>query len=247
MMGGKRVVDFLAPAGSGENTLVHVRERRLLRPTSRSPAASRVRPSSRSGSMRPQEIETPGVDHDRGAGGAPRHRRRRRRRRRCRSSRPTDARAAPRPRRRPARARRSWRPLLDATFRPATDEEIRASFGAGGGLARAGRRRTVEVIADEALREGQFVAGANRDGRHCRGVEAGRDFEPRFADIRAAAGGRRLPECGGALSLPAGDRGRPHLQARDLLLGATRREVPRRGREGEADGHGQLRNRARPG
>ncbi len=55
------------------------------------------------------------------------------------------------------------------------------------------------MVADETLRTGQFVAGANVDGRHLRGVEAGRDFEPRFADIREAREGDRCPNCGGAL------------------------------------------------
>jgi prolyl-tRNA synthetase len=43
------------------------------------------------------------------------------------------------------------------------------------------------------------VAGANRDGWHLLGVEAGRDYEPRFADIREAREGDRCPVCGGAL------------------------------------------------
>jgi prolyl-tRNA synthetase len=45
------------------------------------------------------------------------------------------------------------------------------------------------------------VAGANRDGWHLRGVEAGRDYSPTFADIRQAVAGDRCPECGGALSV----------------------------------------------
>jgi prolyl-tRNA synthetase len=88
--------------------------------------------------------------------------------------------------------------ILGSAFRPATEEEIRATFGAGGGsLGPVGAE--VEVIADETLREGQFVAGANRDGWHLRGVEAGRDYEPRFADIRQANPGDACPECGGKL------------------------------------------------
>ena len=47
--------------------------------------------------------------------------------------------------------------------------------------------------------DGQFVAGANRDGWHLRGVEAGRDFEPGFGDIREPREGDRCPNCGGAL------------------------------------------------
>ena len=82
--------------------------------------------------------------------------------------------------------------------RPATDVEITDAFGAGGGsLGPVGF--SGEVIADETLREGQFVAGANRDGWHLRGVEAGRDYQPRFADLREPREGDRCRLCGGAL------------------------------------------------
>jgi prolyl-tRNA synthetase len=88
--------------------------------------------------------------------------------------------------------------IFESAFRPATNEEIRETFGAdGGSIGPLGV--SVEVIADEALREGQFVAGANRDGWHLRGVEAARDYEPRFADIRQAVEGDACPECGGRL------------------------------------------------
>jgi prolyl-tRNA synthetase len=90
--------------------------------------------------------------------------------------------------------------LFEAAFRPATDEEIRDAFGAGGGsLGPVGVE--VEVVADEALREGQYVAGANADGWHLRGVQAGRDYEPTFADIRQAKDGDACPECGGRLAV----------------------------------------------
>jgi prolyl-tRNA synthetase len=88
--------------------------------------------------------------------------------------------------------------LFESSFQPATDEEIRTAFGAGGGsIGPLGV--DVEVIADESLRNGQFVAGANRDGWHVRGVEAGRDYQPRFADIREAREGDSCPVCGGRL------------------------------------------------
>jgi prolyl-tRNA synthetase len=79
-----------------------------------------------------------------------------------------------------------------------TDEEIRAVFGAGGGsLGPVGV--TIDILADDTLRQGQFVAGANKDGWHLRGVEAGRDYNPAFADIRQANAGDACPECGGKL------------------------------------------------
>ncbi|HEX3226637.1 MAG TPA: proline--tRNA ligase [Gaiellaceae bacterium] len=87
---------------------------------------------------------------------------------------------------------------LQSDFRPATDEEIRDAFGAGGGsLGPVGFKG--RVIADETLRTGQFVAGANRDGWHLRGVEAGRDYEAEFADIRTTKEDDTCPNCGGRL------------------------------------------------
>jgi prolyl-tRNA synthetase len=88
--------------------------------------------------------------------------------------------------------------VFEASFRPATEDEIRATFGADGGSI-GPVNVDVDVIADEMLREGQFVAGANRDGWHLRGVEAGRDYEPLFADIRQAVDGDACPNCGGRL------------------------------------------------
>jgi prolyl-tRNA synthetase len=88
--------------------------------------------------------------------------------------------------------------FFEAAFRPASDDEIRDAFGAGGGsLGPVGV--DVEVIADDALREGEYVSGANEDGRHLRGVLAGRDYEPTFADIRQAKDGDGCPMCGGTL------------------------------------------------
>src|SRR5919201_1228955 len=87
---------------------------------------------------------------------------------------------------------------LGSGFRPATEDEIRAAFGADpGSLGPIGFDG--EVIADEALREGQFVAGANRTGRHLLGVEAGRDYAPRFADLRRSTEDDTCPGCGGRL------------------------------------------------
>jgi prolyl-tRNA synthetase len=90
---------------------------------------------------------------------------------------------------------------LRTDWRPAHAEEIREAFGAdGGSLGPVGA--TVQVIADDALREGQFVVGANRNGRHLLGVEAGRDWTPTaFADIRAVEEGDACPVDGGRLRL----------------------------------------------
>jgi prolyl-tRNA synthetase len=87
---------------------------------------------------------------------------------------------------------------LGTAVEPATEQQIRETFGAdAGSIGPVGFDG--EILADEALREGQFVAGGNRTGWHLRGVEHGRDYEAQFADIRESREGDRCPNCGGAL------------------------------------------------
>ena len=89
---------------------------------------------------------------------------------------------------------------LGRNFRPAQPEEIREAFGAdGGSIGPVGA--PIEVWADETLREGQYVVGANRNDVHLRGVQAGRDFDAHFADLREVRAGDACPRCGGHLRL----------------------------------------------
>jgi prolyl-tRNA synthetase len=196
IMGGKFSIDFLAPSGSGENTLVRCENEDYagdLEVAQAVPSAA-VLPEPLDA---PEEIETPGVttieglaeflgiDESATSKAMP-----------VVKSDGTLVLALVR-----GDDRLSETKLYDAlpgASRPASDDEIREAFGAGGGsLGPIGF--SGEVIADETLREGQFVAGANRDGRHLRGVEAGRDYQPRFADLRDPREGDRCPVCGGAL------------------------------------------------
>jgi prolyl-tRNA synthetase len=88
--------------------------------------------------------------------------------------------------------------VLGAAVRPSTEDEIKAAFGADPGyLGPVGF--TGEIVLDQALADGQYVAGANRNGFHLRGVEHGRDFQARVADIRQPREGDRCARCGGAL------------------------------------------------
>jgi prolyl-tRNA synthetase len=196
IMGGKLSIGFLAPAGSGENTLVacengdYAADLEIAQGIPRAP----LHPDPL---QAPEEVETPGVETIEAL------------------SEFLGIDAAATSKAMPVVTaddelvlvllrgddRLSETKLYDAlagTSRPASDEEIRAAFGAGGGsLGPVGFDGP--VVADEMLREGQFVAGANRDGWHLRGVEAGRDYHPRFADVRDSVDGDRCPKCGGAL------------------------------------------------
>ena len=82
---------------------------------------------------------------------------------------------------------------LGEPSRPATEDEVRDLFSTPPGyIGPVGAQ--VPVLADEALRGMQsLVAGANDEGRHLRGVEPGRDFEPEWADVRTVEAGDTCP------------------------------------------------------
>jgi prolyl-tRNA synthetase len=56
-------------------------------------------------------------------------------------------------------------------------------------------------VADEALGDGVYVTGANREGVHLRGVRPGRDFTARHADLHVAQAGDACAACGGPLGV----------------------------------------------
>jgi prolyl-tRNA synthetase len=196
MMGGSESMDFLAPSGSGENTLVtcengdYAADLEIARGVPRPPEfPARL--------DQPEEVETPGATTIEslaellGIDAA------------------STSKAMPvvngdgalvlalvRGDDRLDEAKLAA--VLGSAVRPATEDEIRATFNADpGSIGPVGF--SGEILADEALRDGQFVAGANRSGWHLRGVEHGRDFEARFADIRQAREGDGCPKCGGRL------------------------------------------------
>ena len=196
MMGGSESFDFLAPSGSGENTLVtcdrgdYAADLEIARGIPRAPKYPERLEA-------PQEVETPGVTTIEGLaeflGVDP-----------AATSKAmpvtkqdgTVVLALVRGDDRLEEAKLAT--ALGSDFRPSTVEDIQAAFGADpGSLGPVGFKG--EVIVDEALREGQFVAGANHTGFHLRGVEHGRDFEGRFHDLRQPREGDTCPECGGKL------------------------------------------------
>ncbi len=94
------------------------------------------------------------------------------------------------------------RKALGQDFRPAQPEEIEAAFGAKpGSIGPLGvdRSRVGRIVADATLRDGVFVAGANRTGWHVRNVVLGRDFQADVADIQLVEDGDPCPLCGGTL------------------------------------------------
>jgi prolyl-tRNA synthetase len=85
---------------------------------------------------------------------------------------------------------------LGAPARPVTPDELADTFGAPSGFIGPVDAR-VEVVADDALRGMRgLVVGGNEPDIHLRGVEAGRDFEPTWADVRSVEPGDRCPNGG---------------------------------------------------
>jgi prolyl-tRNA synthetase len=89
---------------------------------------------------------------------------------------------------------------LVADFRTAHPEEIVQQLGApAGSVGPVGT--PMPIVADEALREGSYVVGANREGYHLRGVVPGRDFQARFVDLHTVTAGEACPQCGRPLTV----------------------------------------------
>jgi len=87
---------------------------------------------------------------------------------------------------------------LVGEFRPAHREEVQEHAGVEAGfLGPVGLPpdRKLPVIADISLRHGVYVAGANREGYHLRGVIPGEHFSANFADIHVAMPGDFCPAC----------------------------------------------------
>jgi prolyl-tRNA synthetase len=59
----------------------------------------------------------------------------------------------------------------------------------------------IRKIADHSLKEGLYVAGANKEGFHVKGVKAGREFDAEFADIHLAGAGDACVQCGKPLRI----------------------------------------------
>ena len=197
MMGGSESRRLPRAGGLRREHARHLRERRL-----RGRSRGRARRAARAGvpraARRARGDRDARRDDDRGAGRVPRHRsggnvegdagRQGRR----------HARARPGPRRRPARggedARRARLEL------PAGDRGRDPRRRSAPTRARSGRSAsTARSSPTRRCAKGSSSPARTATGRHLRGVEAGRDFTPRFADLRQSNEGDTCPNCGGAL------------------------------------------------
>ena len=244
---GRERVDRLPRArGLGREHARHVREGRLRRrPRGRARRSARRR-VPRARSTRPEEVETPGVTTIEGLaeflGIDPAA---------TSKAMPVvkagrNARARARPRRRPARARRSSPRRSASPSRPATEDEIRAAFGAEPRLARAGRLRRARSSRTRRCARASSSPARTATGWHLRGRRGRPRLRAALRRHPRAPGGRRVPALRRRAPLP-GPRSRSATSSSSGR--ATRSRSARRYLDEDggraADRHGQLRHRAR--
>jgi len=76
---------------------------------------------------------------------------------------------------------------LGTTFRAARPEEFAERIGPAGFIGPVGI--DVPILLDDAVEPGSYITGSNRDNAHLRGVEPGRDFPFKRADVRSVEAG----------------------------------------------------------
>ena len=85
---------------------------------------------------------------------------------------------------------------LVGRHRPAQKDEVKAALGVPAGFI-GPMGHTLRKIADRVLQQGTYIAGANKEGYHVKGVAADKHFsDAEYADIHAAAAGDACAQCG---------------------------------------------------
>jgi len=84
------------------------------------------------------------------------------------------------------------------SHRPAQKTEVKEILGVEAGfIGPMGHK--IRVIADESLKEGLYISGANKPHYHVKGISAGNDFQAEWHDIHTAREGDRCVKCGNPL------------------------------------------------
>ena len=80
-------------------------------------------------------------------------------------------------------------------FRPAAKEEVKEILGVEAGfIGPVGQE--IKIVADECLKEGVYICGANKAHFHIKGIRPGTDFKPEWHDLHEARQGDACASCG---------------------------------------------------
>ncbi len=83
-------------------------------------------------------------------------------------------------------------------FRQAQKEEVRDILNVEAGFI-GPHSHSLKIIADNVLRDGHFISGANKKGYHKMGIKPEMDFKDDWQDIHVARGGDGCPACSAPL------------------------------------------------
>lgn len=89
---------------------------------------------------------------------------------------------------------------LIGDFRPATKEEVKSILGVDAGYI-GPMNHSVKCFANNSLRQGAFVTGANEENYHFKGIKPGEHFEAIWHDLHIAREGDRCVKCGAEVRL----------------------------------------------
>lgn len=89
---------------------------------------------------------------------------------------------------------------LIGTIRPASKDEVREILGVEAGFI-GPMNHNVAILADNSLKEGTYVAGANKVDYHVKGVRPGTHFSAQWHDLHEAKGGDACPKCGALMKI----------------------------------------------
>ena len=84
-------------------------------------------------------------------------------------------------------------------FRPAQKDEVKNILGVGAGFI-GPHNNELKKIADNSLKDGIYISGANKEGFHTKGIKAELHFNAEWHDIHVAGSGDSCSKCGDELS-----------------------------------------------
>ena len=89
---------------------------------------------------------------------------------------------------------------ITGNFRSAHRDEVKELLGVEAGfIGPMGHK--IRKIADNSLKQGVYVSGANKEGYHIKGVKPERDFKAEYSDIHIAKEWEGCPSCGKPLKV----------------------------------------------
>ncbi len=89
---------------------------------------------------------------------------------------------------------------LIGNFKPAAKDEVLSILGVETGFI-GPMSHQIRILADLSLKEGKYIAGANKVDYHVKGITSSRDFHAEWHDLHLAKEGDGCPKCQGPLRM----------------------------------------------